>query len=42
VIRGVRPDAVLRIVPETAHAPMLERPEAFAAALEEVLAELAG
>jgi pimeloyl-ACP methyl ester carboxylesterase len=41
VIRGVRPDAVLRIVPETAHAPMLERPEAFCAALEEVLAELA-
>jgi pimeloyl-ACP methyl ester carboxylesterase len=42
VIRGVRPDAVLRIVPATAHAPMLERPETFAAALEEVLAELAG
>jgi pimeloyl-ACP methyl ester carboxylesterase len=40
VIRGVRPDAVLRIVPETAHAPMLERPEAFCVALEEVLGQL--
>jgi pimeloyl-ACP methyl ester carboxylesterase len=40
VIRSVRPDAVLSIVPDTAHAPMLERPEAFCAALEEVLGEL--
>lgn len=41
VIRGVRPDAVVEVVPETAHAPMLERPEAFCAALETVLAQLA-
>jgi pimeloyl-ACP methyl ester carboxylesterase len=40
VIRGVRPDAILSIVPETAHAPMLERPEAFCAALEDVLGQL--
>jgi pimeloyl-ACP methyl ester carboxylesterase len=42
VIHGVRPDAVVRIVPATAHAPMLERPEAFCAALEEVLEQLDG
>jgi pimeloyl-ACP methyl ester carboxylesterase len=42
VIRGVRPDAVVRIVPATAHAQMLERPEAFCAALEEVLEQLDG
>jgi len=41
VIRGVRPDAVLSIVSETAHAPMLERPEAFCEALEDVLGQLA-
>jgi pimeloyl-ACP methyl ester carboxylesterase len=40
VIRRVRPEAALRIVPDTAHAPMLERPEAFCAALEQVLSEL--
>ena len=40
VIRRARPDAELRIVPDTAHAPMLERPDAFCAALEAVLAQL--
>jgi hypothetical protein len=30
------------VVPDTAHAPMLERPDAFCAALEDVLARLAG
>jgi pimeloyl-ACP methyl ester carboxylesterase len=40
VIRGVRPEAPLRIVADTAHAPMLERPEAFCAAVEEVLSAL--
>ena len=42
VIHSVRTDVVLRIVPDTAHAPMLERPEAFCAALEDVLAALTG
>ena len=41
VIRRARPDVELRIVPDTAHAPMLERPDAFCAALEAVLAQLA-
>jgi pimeloyl-ACP methyl ester carboxylesterase len=41
VIRGARPDAALEVVPDTAHAPMLERPEAFCAALESVLASIA-
>jgi pimeloyl-ACP methyl ester carboxylesterase len=40
VIRRARPDVELRIVPDTAHAPMLERPDAFCAALEAVLAQL--
>jgi pimeloyl-ACP methyl ester carboxylesterase len=40
VIRRARPDVELRIVPDTAHAPMLERPDAFCAALEAVLARL--
>jgi pimeloyl-ACP methyl ester carboxylesterase len=40
VIRGARPDVALAVVPDTAHAPMLERPEAFCAALEGVLARL--
>jgi pimeloyl-ACP methyl ester carboxylesterase len=40
VIRRVRPDVELRVVPDTAHAPMLERPDAFCAALEDVLAQL--
>ena len=40
IIRRARPDAELRIVPDTAHAPMLERPDAFCAALEAVLAQL--
>jgi pimeloyl-ACP methyl ester carboxylesterase len=40
VIRGARPDVELTVVPDTAHAPMLERPEAFCAALEDVLARL--
>jgi pimeloyl-ACP methyl ester carboxylesterase len=42
VIRAVREDVVLRVVPGTAHAPMLERPDAFVAALEDVLAALTG
>jgi pimeloyl-ACP methyl ester carboxylesterase len=41
VIREARPGVELRVVPDTAHAPMLERPEAFCAALEDVLAQLA-
>jgi pimeloyl-ACP methyl ester carboxylesterase len=41
VVRRARPDAVLEIIPDTAHAPMLERPEAFCAALESVLARIA-
>jgi 3-oxoadipate enol-lactonase len=40
VIRGARPDVALTVVPDTAHAPMLERPDAFCAALEDVLARL--
>ena len=40
VIRRARPDVELSVVPDTAHAPMLERPEAFCAALEDVLARL--
>jgi pimeloyl-ACP methyl ester carboxylesterase len=40
VIRRARPDVQLSVVPDTAHAPMLERPEAFCAALEDVLARL--
>jgi pimeloyl-ACP methyl ester carboxylesterase len=42
VIRSAHPHVVLRVVPDTAHAPMLERPEAFCAALEDVLAQLPG
>jgi pimeloyl-ACP methyl ester carboxylesterase len=41
VIRRVRPDVELRVVPDTAHAPMLERPDDFCAALEDVLTRLA-
>ena len=40
VIRRARPDVELSVVPDTAHAPMLERPEAFCAALEDVLPRL--
>jgi 3-oxoadipate enol-lactonase len=40
VIRRARPDVELGIVPDTAHAPMLERPDAFCAALEDVLVRL--
>jgi pimeloyl-ACP methyl ester carboxylesterase len=40
VIHAAHPEAVLEIVPDTAHAPMLERPEAFCTALEAVLAAL--
>jgi 3-oxoadipate enol-lactonase len=40
VIRGARPDVVLSVVPDTAHAPMLERPDAFCTALEDVLGRL--
>jgi pimeloyl-ACP methyl ester carboxylesterase len=40
VIRRARPEVRLSVVPDTAHAPMLERPEAFCAALEDVLAQL--
>jgi pimeloyl-ACP methyl ester carboxylesterase len=41
VIRAARPDVTVAIVPDTAHAPMLEAPDAFCAALEDVLARLA-
>ncbi len=41
VIRAAHPDVALCVVPDTAHAPMLERPEAFCAALEDVLGRLA-
>lgn len=40
VIRAVHPDAPLSVIPGTAHAPMLEAPEAFCAALEDVLGAL--
>jgi pimeloyl-ACP methyl ester carboxylesterase len=42
VIRGERPDVIVSVVPDTAHAPMLEDPLAFCAALEDVLGRLAG
>jgi pimeloyl-ACP methyl ester carboxylesterase len=42
VIRDSWPDAPLTVVPDTAHAPMLERPESFCAAVEGMLARLAG
>jgi pimeloyl-ACP methyl ester carboxylesterase len=42
VIRAVRPDVTTAIVPDTAHAPMLERPEAFCAAVQDVLGTLTG
>jgi pimeloyl-ACP methyl ester carboxylesterase len=41
VIRGARPDVTVSIVPDTAHAPMLEDPLAFCAALDDVLGQLA-
>jgi pimeloyl-ACP methyl ester carboxylesterase len=41
VIRAARPDVTISVVPDTAHAPMLEAPEAFCTALEDVLARLA-
>jgi pimeloyl-ACP methyl ester carboxylesterase len=41
VIRAARPDVTVAIVPDTAHAPMLEAPAAFCAALDDVLARLA-
>jgi pimeloyl-ACP methyl ester carboxylesterase len=40
VIRRARPGVALSIVPDTAHAPMVERPREFAAALEDVFARL--
>jgi pimeloyl-ACP methyl ester carboxylesterase len=41
VIHAVRPDVTaVSIVPDTAHAPMVEAPAAFCAALEDVLANL--
>ncbi len=40
IIRTARPDVEVSVVPDTAHAPMLERPEAFCAALEDVLQRL--
>jgi pimeloyl-ACP methyl ester carboxylesterase len=42
VIRDSWPEAPLTVVPGTAHAPMLERPESFCAAVEDMLARLAG
>jgi pimeloyl-ACP methyl ester carboxylesterase len=35
------PSATLRLVPECGHAPMLERPDIFARAVEEFLDSLA-
>ena len=40
IIRTARPDVEVSVVPDTAHAPMLERPNAFCAALEDVLQRL--
>ena len=39
-VRWLRPDAVVVTLPCTGHVPQLERPAAFAAALERVLAAL--
>ena len=40
-LRRLRPDAAVETLPRTGHVPQLERPAAFAAALERVLAALA-
>lgn len=40
IVRAARPDVVWAVVADTAHAPMLERPEAFATALDDLLARL--
>jgi pimeloyl-ACP methyl ester carboxylesterase len=42
LIRQLHPDVVVGLVPDTAHAPMLERPDAFCLALEDVLTRLNG
>jgi len=39
-LRAARPDAPIVTIPDTGHIPMMERPEAFAAALDEILAAL--
>jgi pimeloyl-ACP methyl ester carboxylesterase len=39
-IRAARPDALLELIPEAGHVPMIERPEAFAAALAGLLERL--
>jgi len=40
IVRAARPDVIVSIVADTAHAPMLERPEAFVHVLDELLAQL--
>ena len=39
-IRAARPDTLLELIPEAGHVPMVERPEAFAAALSGLLERL--
>jgi pimeloyl-ACP methyl ester carboxylesterase len=39
-IRAARPDALLELIPEAGHVPMIERPDAFAAALDGLLDRL--
>ncbi|MDA0182958.1 alpha/beta fold hydrolase [Solirubrobacter phytolaccae] len=39
-LRRLRPDAPITIVPRAGHIPMMERPAAFATALDEILAAL--
>lgn len=36
-VRALRPDAPVRVIPDTGHVPMLEAPAAFAGALEAIL-----
>ena len=40
-IRALRPEVVVETIPEAAHIPQLERPDAFVAAMRRVLARLA-
>ncbi|MBJ7471415.1 MAG: alpha/beta fold hydrolase [Solirubrobacteraceae bacterium] len=40
VIRAARPDAVFELLPRTGHVPMMERPQAFAAVLRQLLTRL--
>jgi pimeloyl-ACP methyl ester carboxylesterase len=36
-VLSLRPDAPVRVIPDTGHVPMLEAPAAFAGALEAIL-----